>query len=310
MAHRHIDKYPPMKIFIVLLFAVSIAYVHFRGRVRHKITRQLGDHSSFLAPVNAFLYLFSKLPAKPYLPTEAFPELKPLQDNWQEIREEALQLLHVGEIKSSQNYDDVGFNSFFKSGWKRFYLKWYGESHPSAMKLCPRTTELLQSIGTVKAAMFATLPPGSKLVRHRDPYAGSYRYHLGLDTPNDEACFICVDGENYHWRNGEAVMFDETYIHYAANQTEHNRVILFCDVERPLKYRWATAFNRWFSTNVMAAAAAPNDAGDKTGGINRLFTRIYKIRERGKALKKRNRARYYAEKWAVVALVALVFIYI
>ena len=310
MAHRHIDKYPPMKIFIVLLFAVSIAYVHFRGRVRHKITRQLGDHSSFLAPVNAFLYLFSKLPAKPYLPTEAFPELKPLQDNWQEIREEALQLLHVGEIKSSQNYDDVGFNSFFKSGWKRFYLKWYGESHPSAMKLCPRTTELLQSIGTVKAAMFATLPPGSKLVRHRDPYAGSYRYHLGLDTPNDEACFICVDGENYHWRNGEAVMFDETYIHYAANQTEHNRVILFCDVERPLKYRWATAFNRWFSTNVMAAAAAPNDAGDKTGGINRLFTRIYKIRERGKALKKRNRMRYYLEKWAVVAALVLVFIYI
>lgn len=310
MAHRHIDKYPPMKVFIVLLFVASIAYVHFRGRVRHKITRQLGDHSSFLAPVNAFLYLFSKLPAKPYLPTEAFPELKPLQDNWQEIREEALQLLHVGEIKSSQNYDDVGFNSFFKSGWKRFYLKWYGESHPSAMKLCPRTTELLQSIGTVKAAMFATLPPGSKLVRHRDPYAGSYRYHLGLDTPNDEACFICVDGENYHWRDGEAVMFDETYIHYAANQTEHNRVILFCDVERPLKYRWATAFNRWFSTNVMAAAAAPNDAGDKTGGINRLFTRIYKIRERGKALKKRNRLRYYLEKWAVVAALVLVFIYI
>ncbi|MBM3104594.1 lipid A hydroxylase LpxO [Pseudomonas sp. P66] len=299
-----------MKIFLVLLFVFSIAFVHFRGRVRHKITRQLGDHSSFLAPVNVFLYLFSKLEAKPYLPVESFPELKPLQDNWQEIRAEAQQLLHVGEIKSSQNYDDVGFNSFFKSGWKRFYLKWYGESHPSAMKLCPRTTELLQSIGTVKAAMFATLPPGSKLVRHRDPYAGSYRYHLGLDTPNDDACYICVDGENYSWRDGEGVVFDETYIHYASNQTEHNRIILFCDVERPLKYRWATAFNRWFSRSVMAAAAAPNDAGDKTGGINRLFTRIYKIRERGKALKKRNRTRYYLEKWAVVAVLLLVFIYI
>ena len=299
-----------MKIFLVLLFVCSIAYVHLRGRVRHKLSRQLGDHSSFLAPINVFLYLFSRLPAKPYLPVEAFPELQPLQDNWQEIRAEAQQLLHVGEIKSSQSHDDVGFNSFFKSGWKRFYLKWYGETHPSAMKLCPRTTELLQGIGTVKAAMFATLPPGSKLVRHRDPYAGSYRYHLGLDTPNDEACYICVDGENYHWRDGEAVMFDETYIHYAANHTERNRIILFCDVERPLKYRWATAFNRWFSRKVMAAAAAPNDAGDKTGGINRLFTRIYKIRERGKALKKRNRLRYYAEKWAVVALLLLGFIYI
>jgi len=59
-----------------------------------------------------------------------------------------------------------------------------------------------------------------------------------------------------------------------------------------------------------AAAAAPNTANDKTGGINRLFTRIYRIRERGKALKKRNRTRYYLEKWAVVAALLLVFIYI
>ena len=303
-------KHPSMKIALVLLFVVSIAYVHLRGRVRHKLTRQLSDHSSFLAPVNAFLYLCSKHPAKPYLPVAAFPELQPLKDHWQEIREEAQQLLHVGEIKQSDNYDDVGFNSFFKTGWKRFYLKWYGESHPSAMKLCPRTTELLQGIGAVKAAMFATLPPGAKLVRHRDPYAGSYRYHLGLDTPNDDGCYIDVDGQKYSWRDGEAVVFDETYIHYAANTTEHNRIILFCDVERPLEYRWATAFNRWFSRNVMAAAAAPNDVNDKTGGINRLFTRIYKIRERGKALKKRNRTRYYLEKWALVAVLVLFFLYI
>ena len=299
-----------MKIAFVLIFVLSIAYVHLRGRVRHKLTRQLGDHSSFLAPINSFLYLFSKLAAKPYLPVDAFPELQPLKDNWQEIRAEAQQLLHVGEIKKSDNHDDVGFNSFFKTGWKRFYLKWYGETHPSAMTLCPRTTELLQGIGTVKAAMFATLPPGAKLVRHRDPYAGSYRYHLGLDTPNDDGCYIDVDGEKYSWRDGEAVIFDETYIHYAANTTEHNRIILFCDVERPLKYRWASAFNRWFSRKVMAAAAAPNNANDKTGAINRLFTRIYKIRERGKALKKRNRMRYYLEKWLVVAALVLVFIYI
>ena len=37
---------------------------------------------------------------------------------------------------------------------------------------------------------------------------------------------------------------------------------------------------------------------------------IYKIRERGKALKKRNRTRYYLEKWAVVAALVLFFIYI
>jgi beta-hydroxylase len=178
------------------------------------------------------------------------------------------------------------------------------------MKLCPRTTELVQSIGSIKAAMFAELPPGSKLVRHRDPYAGSYRYHLGLDTPNDAGCYINVDGESYHWRDGEAVMFDETFIHYAENTTDKNRIILFCDIERPMKYRWAAAFNAWFSRTVMSAAGAPNDAGDRTGGINRLFTRIYKIRLRGKELKKRNRKRYYMEKWAIFGGLLAVFILI
>ncbi len=158
--------------------------------------------------------------------------------------------------------------------------------------------------------MFAELPPGSRLVRHRDPYAGSYRYHLGLDTPNAEGCYINVDGQNYHWRDGEAVMFDETYIHYAENTTPHNRIILFCDVERPMKYRWAAAFNRWFSRNVMSAAGAPNEDGDHTGGLNRLFSKVYKVRLRAKELKKRNRKLYYLQKWSIFAGLLAVFILI
>ena len=179
-----------------------------------------------------------------------------------------------------------------------------------AMKLCPRTTELLQSIGSIKAAMFAELPPGSKLVRHRDPYAGSYRYHLGLDTPNDPGCYINVDGQNYYWRDGEGVMFDETFIHYAENKTDKNRIILFCDIERPMQYRWAAAFNQWFSRTVMASASSPNDANDKIGGLNRAFTKLYKIRLRGKELKKRNRTRYYLEKWAIFAGLLALFLLI
>lgn len=291
----------PLKLIIIAIYVLSIAYVHLRGKIRHKLGRQLSDHSTFLAPVNCFLYLFSKVPSRPYLKVSEFPELKPLEDHWEEIRAEAVELLRLGAIKRSAEPNDVGFNSFFKTGWKRFYLKWYGDNHPSAMELCPRTTELLNSIGTVKAAMFAELPPGSRLVRHRDPYAGSLRYHLGLKTPNDPGCYINVDGENYHWRDGEPVMFDETYIHYAENTTDQDRVILFCDIERPMKYRWAAAFNRWFSRKVMASASSPNEAGDKTGGLNKAFNKLYAIRLRGKELKKRNRTRYYLEKWALVA---------
>ena len=95
----------------------------------------------------------------------------------------ALKLFDEGYIRAAASYNDLGFNSFFRTGWKRFYLKWYDQPLPSAQALCPKTVALVQSIPTIHGAMFAVLPPGGKLVRHRDPYAGSLRYHLGLVDP-------------------------------------------------------------------------------------------------------------------------------
>ena len=128
---------PYIKLAIVAVFIASTVYVHFRGRVRLRFFRQLMDHSTFMAPINCVMYLFSKLPAKPYLPVSGFPELKLLQDHWQDIRAEAYKLAEAGEIKKSDKYNDAGFNSFFKTGWTRFHLKWYVDAHPSARELCP-----------------------------------------------------------------------------------------------------------------------------------------------------------------------------
>ncbi len=292
--------FSPVKATLILLFIASAIYVHYRGRVRHKFWRQVSDHSTLMAPINTFMYLFSKTPTTPYVDTQYFPALQPLTDHWREIREEGLKLLSSGYVKASNQYDDIGFNSFFKSGWKRFYLKWYDDSHPSAKELCPKTVALLQQIPEVKAAMFTELPPGSRLVRHRDPYAGSLRYHLGLATPEDAGCYIDVDGQRYFWRDGESVMFDETYIHYAQNTTQQDRLILFCDIERPLKFRWAQAFNRFFGRYVVSAAAAPNSASDRTGGINKVFKYLYMLRLVGKRLKVWNRKVYYAVKWLLI----------
>ncbi|OON41282.1 aspartyl beta-hydroxylase [Izhakiella australiensis] len=294
-----------MKYIILFIYIVSVLYVHRRGKLRYGFWRQLSDHSTFVAPLNCFMYLFSKIPTTPFLPVERFPELKVLQDNWQKIRDEGDALQKLQQIKTSDKYNDAGFNSFFKTGWKRFYLKWYDDAHPSAGELCPFTTGLLRTMPGVKAAMFAELPDGSRLPRHRDPYAGSMRYHLGLATPNDDRCFIDVDGIRYSWRDGEGVMFDETYIHYAENTSGENRLILFCDIERPMRYRWAQAVNHWFGRHLVGAAAAPNQAGDRTGGINRAFKYIYAIRKVGKRLKQWNKPVYYLIKWVLFASIAI-----
>ncbi|MBB1160978.1 aspartyl/asparaginyl beta-hydroxylase domain-containing protein [Piscinibacter sp. SJAQ100] len=286
---------------ILLSFLASALYIHLRGRVRFPLKRAL-DFTIVLAPVNALMYLFSRVPAQPFLDPADFPQLQPLQANWQRIRDEALALDGAGRIRASEGYTDVGFNSFFRTGWTRFHLLWYGRKLDSAARACPQTVALLRQIPGLKAAMFASLPPGATLVRHRDPYAGSLRYHLGLCTPNDPGCFIEVDGERRHWRDGEAMMFDETFIHHAANTTQQPRIVLFCDVERPLHFGPVRAFNRWFAGTVMAAAASQNEGGDASlGGLNRVFGAIYRLRLKAKALKVRSRGSYYTGKWLLIA---------
>jgi len=197
--------------------------------------RQLGDHSTLLAPYNTFIYLTSAVPNTPMLRVEDFPELAVLREHWTVIRDEAVALMTSGAITKPTTNNDLAFASFYKRDWRRFYLKWYGDYLPSAQRLCPRTVDLLDRAPSVHAAMFAVLAPQSRLVRHRDPFAGSVRYHLGLVTPNSERCRILVDGVPYVWRDGEDVVFDETYVHRAENRTDTARVILFCDVERPLR---------------------------------------------------------------------------
>lgn len=293
---------------VLLVFIVSALYAHWRGRVRFGLVRALTDFTVLLAPVNFLMYLFSRTPRSAYITVSDFPELAPLQQHWQVIRDEAMALAESDQIRAASGYNDIGFNSFFRTGWKRFYLSWYGKVPPSAEAHCPKTLALLKQIPGMKAAMFASLPPGATLVRHRDPYAGSLRYHLGLVTPNHADCYIDVDGQRYFWKDGEAVMFDETFIHHAANTTEHQRVVLFCDIERPLWGAPMRVLNRWFAKHVMAAASSQNVEGEGVGGLNRFFSFAYHLRVQAKALKASHKPLYYLAKWvAILGLLWLLF---
>lgn len=295
---------------IIALWLGAISYVYFRGKVRLSFFRTAVDHSAVLAPVNVFMYLFSRVPARPFIPASHVPGLEALDANWETIRAEAHALAEAQRIRAAEKNNDAGFNSFFKSGWKRFYLKWYDAEHPSAAELCPETVRILRGIPQVKAAMFAVLPPGGKLNPHRDPFAGSLRYHLGLDTPNDDRCFIEVDGERYSWRDGKSVIFDETYIHWAQNESGQTRTILFCDIERPLRYRWAEAFNKWFSRVFMTAASSPNQEGDQTGWVNKAFYVSWLLGQYRRRLKRWNRTVYQIVRFLLIVAVVALIIYI
>ncbi|MFI4933091.1 MAG: aspartyl/asparaginyl beta-hydroxylase domain-containing protein [Caulobacterales bacterium] len=293
---------------ILLLLVLSATFVNLRGRVRLKFGRQLTDHSTFTAPYNAFVYLYSRAPTRPFLDPAMFPDMKPITDNWELLRDEGLRLMDEGKVRAATGDNDVGFHTFYKRGWKRFYLKWYDHPLPSADALCPKAVALLRAVPSIKGAMFATLPPEGRLGRHRDPFAGSLRYHLGLRTPNDDRCWIEVDGQRRSWRDGEAMVFDETYVHEALNETDVTRLILFCDIERPVA-GLMRPINRWVMRHVMGETGAPNEEGEAVGAINRLYSRLAGTQAAFKRLKARNQTLYYLQKNATIALVLALFLY-
>ena len=103
-------------------------------------------------------------------------------------------------------------------------------------------------------------------------------------------------------------MFDETYLHYAENTTSDDRIILFCDVERPLRTRAMTAVNRWVSKHVINESATQNEEGERVGWLNRIFGSVYQVRLVGKRMKAWNKRAYYAVKYLLIGGILAAFL--
>jgi beta-hydroxylase len=280
-----------MKWLILGAWLVSVLCVHCRGRLRLPLREQLLDRSTLLAPINLFMVLFSKVPTPPFVAPDALPELAPLRAHWRTILAEAEGLKALAD------------SGILQGGWKDIYLKWHDNDMPAARALCPATHALLQAIPAVRLATFIELPAGAGVARHRDPYAGWLRYHLGLATPNDDACYMKVDGRRYVWRDGHAMLFDETYVHWADNGSDRGRLVLLCDVERPMRFRWAQAVNRWCGRMLTAGMNAPSSFQGESGPGGLLFRALRGLGRYRRSLRARSMAAYRSA--VVVALAGL-----
>jgi beta-hydroxylase len=101
------------------------------------------------------------------------------------------------------------------------------------------------------------------------------------------------------------VLFDETFIHSAENKTDVTRIILFCDIERPLRTPWMRAINRWVSRNVIRASATQNVETEHVGAANRIYAALGRGSDLLTRLKRKNRTLFRTVKYALIA--ALVY---
>jgi beta-hydroxylase len=120
---------------------------------------------------------------------------------------------------------------------------------------------------------------------------------LGLSTPNEDTAFINVDGDNISWRDGKGFLFDETFLHFAENNSDKPRLILMCDVERPLSLI-GKVVNSIYKI-VLKASVVPNLPEDERGLINTIFHGIAPILAKAKGLKQTNKPLYLVLKHSV-----------
>jgi beta-hydroxylase len=120
-----------------------------------------------------------------------------------------------------------------------------------------------------------------------------------------------VDGEMHARRDGKDVVFDETYVHWAENRTDQTRVILFADVERPLKSRLMNAVNKRVGAFMGSITASPNsdDGKEQVGFVNRMFALNQRGRERTRRFKKANPTLFRLLKYVgIVLAIWLIFL--
>ena len=164
-----------------------------------------------------------------------FPKSICLEKNWKIIRKEFL-LLYKQNINYNIGSQFITEDRNFWKGWNTIVLKSFGKFSDNINK-CGFLKNILKD-ENITTAFFSVVDAGKKIPAHYGPFKGILRYHLGLLIPDRECgeCYISVDGNKYYWKNGEGVLFDESYLHYVNNNTKYKRCILFLDVKRPLHF--------------------------------------------------------------------------
>lgn len=192
-----------------------------------------------------------------------YPHLAILEENYETIRKECEQLLTMKErITDVENlgggYTEGGIHAI---AWKSFMFK-SGRFLESNCRLAPGTAALLRRIPNLYTAFFSIVEPHQYITPHFGYYKGFVRYHLGVIVPGnnvDHKAWLRVNadkadndlddhslierGERYYWHEGEGVVFDDTYLHDAANETDEIRVVLWLDIARKLPW-WLHLYNR------------------------------------------------------------------
>jgi len=167
------------------------------------------------------------------------PELRILERNYLSIKAEFNILKrHLPAIPAYHEVDRyqerIAKSLVGASNWRVFFFEAMGRKVGLNRTLCPNTAALIDRVPKVFQACFSILEPKKSVPAHCGLYNGYLRYHLGIEVPRASPPSIRIKDQNYTWREGESVLFDDTWSHEIKNNCSEIRVVLIVDILRPM----------------------------------------------------------------------------
>jgi len=219
----------------------------------NRLIKKGGKH--FLRWAGDFQARHSLVSSTPVITNTVFPWVAQLEAAYRGIRTELDALLERPEDIPAFHQISPDEKRISKgNSWKTFALYVYGHRVDDNCALCPHTAAVLDTLPGMRTAMFSILAPHYHIPPHKGPTRAVIRAHLALKVPTDrEKVWIRVDDQILHWKEGEVVLFDDSYEHEVRNDTDETRAVLFIDIDRPMD-RIGTLFNRVIVRLIQASA--------------------------------------------------------
>ncbi len=238
------------------------------GRVGTAIDLLLGKKQLYLQEPSSFY--FPGLPQRQFYERDEFDWLAEAEATVPAMRDELSAVLADGKdfapyVEASADRPRAANPLLGNPSWGAFYFWRNGEKVVENAARCPATMAALARapMPTIDQrspiALWSLLKPGTHIQPHHGLLNTRLICHIPLIVSGD--CALRVGNEVREWREGKALIFDDSFEHEAWNRSDGTRVVLLFEIWRPeISAEERAALTAIFET-INDYQGVPEDAG-------------------------------------------------
>jgi hypothetical protein len=239
-----------------------------KGRVGTAIDLLLGKKRLYLQEPSSFY--FPGLPQRQFYERDEFDWLAEVEAAVPAMRDELLAVLANGKdfapyVEANSDRPRAANPLLDDTSWGAYYFWRSGAMVEENAARCPATMAALACAPMPSIdqrspiALWSLLKPGTHIQAHHGLLNTRLICHIPLIVPGN--CALRVGNEAREWREGEALIFDDSFEHEAWNRSASTRVILLFEIWRPeIGVEERTALTAIFET-INDYQGVPEDAG-------------------------------------------------